>query len=425
MKQTICIMNDSFPPQIDGVANTAANYASIIERDLGHSIVVTPEFPEKDDSVFPFPVIRYPSLDARWFIGYMAGIPFSPTVAKQLRKENTAVMHCHCPSASLVLARELRNSIDVPVVFTYHTKYDVDIAKALKSDLLTDGAIRIMIENISACDEVWTVSRGAGENLKSLGFEGDYIVMENGVDMPLGRASEGSIASAAEGYDLPREVPVFLFVGRMMWYKGIRIILDALEGLKQQGVDFRMIFIGSGADLEEIRSYSDSLKLQDRCIFTGAIRDREILKAWYSRADLFLFPSTYDTNGLVVREAAACSLASVLVEGSCAAEGVAPDRNGFLISESPASLAVMLYRLCQKPEAMKRAGELAAKELYISWDTAVTKAYERYQTVIDYHRSGKYQKRRKLSDHLLNRQGELMSALSRIPKPEELLDRYL
>jgi len=425
MKQTICIMNDSFPPQIDGVANTAANYASIIERDLGHSIVVTPEFPEKDDSVFRFPVIRYPSLDARWFIGYMAGIPFSPTVAKQLRKENTAVMHCHCPSASLVLARELRNSIDVPVVFTYHTKYDVDIAKALKSDLLTDGAIRIMIENISACDEVWTVSRGAGENLKSLGFEGDYIVMENGVDMPLGRASEGSIASAVEGYDLPGEVPVFLFVGRMMWYKGIRIILDALEGLKQQGVDFRMVFIGSGADLEEIRSYSDSLKLQDRCIFTGAIRDREILKAWYSRADLFLFPSTYDTNGLVVREAAACSLASVLVEGSCAAEGVAPDRNGFLISESPASLAVMLYRLCQKPEAMKMAGELAAKELYISWDTAVTKAYERYQTVIDYHRSGKYQKRRKLSDHLLNRQGELMSALSRIPKPEELLDRYL
>ena len=61
-------------------------------------------------------------------------------VAKQLRKENTAVMHCHCPSASLVLARELRNSIDVPVVFTYHTKYGVDIAKALKSDLLTDGA---------------------------------------------------------------------------------------------------------------------------------------------------------------------------------------------------------------------------------------------------------------------------------------------
>ena len=38
-------------------------------------------------------------------------------------------------------------------------------------------------------------------------------------------------------------------------------------------------------------------------------RDREILRAWNTRADLFLFPSTFDTNGLVVREAAACGLA--------------------------------------------------------------------------------------------------------------------
>lgn len=425
MKHTICLMNDSFPPQIDGVANTVANYARIIERDLGHSVVVTPEFPEKDDKDFPFPVIRYPSLDARWFIGYMAGIPFSPTVARQLRAEKISLMHCHCPSVSLLLARELRTSVNVPVVFTYHTKYDVDLAKALKSELLTDSAVRIMIENISSCDEVWTVSHGAGENLRSLGYEGDYLVMENGVDMPLGRASEESVASAVKEYDLPEGVPVFLFVGRMMWYKGLRIILDALEGLKQQGTDFRMVFIGSGADLEEIRSYSEKLRLQDRCFFTGAIRDREKLKAWYSRADLFLFPSTYDTNGLVVREAAACSLASVLVEGSCAAEGVKADQNGFLISESAASLAVRLYRLCQEPEAMRRAGECAAKELYISWNTAVSRANDRYQIILENFAAGKYPKRKKLTDQLLKRQGELMNALSHIPKAEDILERYL
>ncbi|MBQ9421139.1 MAG: glycosyltransferase, partial [Lachnospiraceae bacterium] len=244
MKQTICLMNDSFPPQLDGVANTVSNYASIIEKKLGHSVVVTPEFPDKHDDRFGFPIIRFPSLDARWFIGYMAGIPFSPNVARQLKGEKVALMHCHCPAAAMVLARQLRSSVDVPVVFTYHTKYDVDIAKAVKSNLLTEGAVRIMIENISACDEVWTVSHGAGENLKSLGYEGDYIVMQNGVDMPLGRVSESEIAAATEGYDLPAGVPVFLFVGRMMWYKGIRIVLDALEGLKSQNTDFRMVFIG-------------------------------------------------------------------------------------------------------------------------------------------------------------------------------------
>ena len=52
-----------------------------------------------------------------------------------------------------------------------------------------------MVRNIEACDEVWTVSHGAGENLRSLGFRGEYRVMENGVDFPRGRATEAEIAA--------------------------------------------------------------------------------------------------------------------------------------------------------------------------------------------------------------------------------------
>lgn len=81
-----------------------------------------------------------------------------------------------------------------------------------------------------------------------------------------------------------------------------------------------MVFIGSGADAAEVQEYAKPLG--SKCIFTGAISQRETLRAWYCRADLFLFPSSYDTNGLVVREAAACDLAAVLIDGSCAAEGV-------------------------------------------------------------------------------------------------------
>lgn len=67
--------------------------------------------------------------------------------------------------------------------------------------------------------------------------------------------------------------------------------------------------------------------------FTSPQYDRSVIRAWYCRGDLFLFPSTFDTNGLVVREAAACELASVLVRGSCAAEDITDGRNGFLIEE--------------------------------------------------------------------------------------------
>ena len=415
MKHNIALLNDSFPPQIDGVANTVVNYATVIEKELGHAMVITPDYPDACDEQFPFPVIRYPSLDVRNFIGYMAGVPFSPTVLKAMKNEKTELMHCHCPSAALLIARETRFKLKAPVVFTYHTKYDVDLLKAFKLKLLSENVVKLMISNISACDEVWTVSRGAGDNLKSLGYDGDYIVMPNGVDMPLGRLDDGYVRETVKGYDLPDGVPVFLFVGRMMWYKGIRIILDAMEGLKSQNMDFRMVFIGDGADALDIRAYADQLKLGDKVIFTGTVRDRKALKAWYCRADLFLFPSSYDTNGLVVREAAASSLASILVRDSCAAEDVTEDRNGFLMTETAASLAAKLAVLCRYPEAMKQAGERAAEELYISWDSAIRRAYDRYEVVIENYRAGRYPRRRHITDEVLRSTGELMTVLSRMP----------
>lgn len=421
----ICLMNDSFPPVIDGVANVIVNYARYIEREHGHAVVVTPSYPGADDTAFPFPVLRYPSIDTRRLVGYVAGFPFSPELSNQLQDNHIELLHTHCPVASALLAREFRDVLEVPLVFTYHTKYDIDIAKAVQSRLLQEAAIRALVQNISACDEVWVVSRGAGENLRSLGYEGDYIVMENGVDVPRERVSDAAAADASAGYDLPAGTPVFLFVGRLMWYKGIRIILDALASLQAAGTDFRMVFIGDGADAEEIRAYCSSLDLAGRCFFTGSIRDRDVIRAWYCRADLFLFPSTFDTNGLVVREAAACGLASVLIEGSCAAEGVTDGRNGYLIEENASSLAAKLTALCADRSDTRAVGEGAAAELYLSWQDAVARAYVRYEIIIDRYRAGRYARRPKPADEFFRAHGELMTVLGRVEERGEELEQQI
>ena len=398
-KRTICLLNDSFPPEID-------------------AIVVTPTMPGADDSAFPFPVLRYPSIDTRKKLGYVAGYPFSPETARVLTEQKVELMHTHCPITSCLLARSLRAVVDAPLVLTYHTKYDVDIAKAVRGKLLQESAIRALVQNIASCDEVWVVSRGAGENLRSLGYEGDYIVMENGVDVPRGRVSDEAIAAATGRYDLPQNVPVFLFVGRLMWYKGIRIILDALKTLREKNVDFRMVFVGEGADGAEIRSYAEERKLSDRCFFTGAISDREIIRAWYGRSDLFLFPSTFDTNGLVVREAAS-GTATVMIRNSCASEGVGDGRNGFCIEENAAAMAAKLEELCRAPEVMQVVGENAQRELYVSWETAVQRAMARYEVVIDNYRSGKYPKRERFGDEFFKTQGGLMKAFASVSELSE------
>ena len=412
-KLNVCLINDSFPPEIDGVANAVTNYAQIITEKFGSAVVVTPDNPEADDSVYPFPVVRYPSVDMTKLVGYRAGFPFSAAVQKTLEAGNFDIIHSHCPITSTMLARSLRDRIKVPVVMTYHTKFDIDIANAIRGKLLQEEAKALLAANISACDEVWTVSRGAGENLRAIGYEGDYIVMPNGVDFPQGRVEDALIAQVTEGYDLPKNVPVFLFVGRMMWYKGIRIILEGIAKLRESGQDFRMVFVGGGNDKDEIAALTEKLGLSDRVFFSPPIHDRNLIRAWYCRADMFLFPSTFDTNGLVVREAAACALGSVLVAGSCAAEDVTDNVSGVLIEENADSMAAKLEELCREPEAMKRIGEAAQRDIYISWEDAIGHAWERYAVVIDNYRAGKYPEHEGMSDEFFHSIAKTMDAYNR------------
>ena len=222
--------------------------------------------------------------------------------------------------------------------------------------------------------------------------------MPNGVDFARGRVPEEDVRAVCRDFDLPEGVPVFLFVGRMMWYKGLRITLDALKKLKDAGHPFRMVFVGSGGDKDEVVAYANELGLSDCVFFTSPQYDRSVIRAWYCRGDLFLFPSTFDTNGLVVREAAACELASVLVRGSCAAEDITDGRNGFLIEENADSMAALLAKLCHEPEVLKRVGRQAQEEIYISWDDAVHRAQQRYEIVIEQYRSGGHSARRRFSD---------------------------
>ena len=359
-ERNICLTNDSFPPVIDGVANAVTNYARVIEKDYGSATVVTPYYPDADDSVFPFEVVRYPSIDLTKLVGYRAGNPLSAEVMQRLEEKHFDLIHTHCPVASTVLARILRDRIHVPLVFTYHTKFDIDIAHAIRGKKLQEAAIRALVENISACDEVWTVSRG-----------------------------------------------------RIMWYKGLRIILDAMKALKDSGCDFRMVFVGKGTDGPEVEAYCHELLLDDKVFFVAPAYDRDVIRAWYCRADLFLFPSTFDTNGLVVREAAACGLASVLIAGSCAAEDITDGRNGFFIEENAASMAALLKKIYQNRALLRQVGENAQKEIYISWDDAIHHACKRYDVVIDRFRSGAYPPHDAPSDEFYRRIAEYMAAVNR------------
>ena len=181
-----------------------------------------------------------------------------------------------------------------------------------------------------------------------------------------------------------------------------------------------MVFVGKGPDKELLEEKARTLGLMgsaggpDRCFFTGPIYDRDELRAWNTRADLFLFPSTFDTNGLVVREAAACGLSSVLIEGSCAAEGVTDGVNGFTIPESPEALAALLEKVSGDLGHLRQVGERAMEELYLSWQDCVARAYEQYQLILEKKEQGLLPARRKLpADYLVRLTARTMEERAR------------
>ena len=381
------LFNDSFPPTLDGVANCVMNYADIITKKHGEAVVVTPKYPHVVDN-YPYEVYRFQSAKFAGKMPYRVGNPFPPVTLLELNRKNFDLLHVHCPFASAVLANQLgvRPSKRPPMVFTYHTKYDIDIDKFVPNKRLNKISRSFILSNIKRADEVWTVSEGATQSLRSIGYQGEVIVMPNGTDFEKGIAPKEDVAELERMFRIKSDVPMFLFCGRMIWWKNIKIILDSLKNLADAGYKFQMFFVGDGIDRPAIEQYTRNLGLYDCVEFTGAIYDRRRLRAFFTRADLFLFPSTYDTSGLVVKEAAACSTATILVEGSCASEGVEHGFSGLLSKEDPEDYAKKIAEALNAPGTFKTLGLNAAEYVYYSWEESVDKAVKRYEKVIENHK---------------------------------------
>lgn len=373
--------NDSFPPTIDGVAQAVKNYAQNLQQNHCDVTVVTPRYQGVEDH-YPFDVYRYQSLPFEKWLRYRVGNPFNPKTLVELRKKKFDLIHIHAPFASSVLAAAMDPRRKIPVVLTYHTKFEYDMEKQIHSSAFLKVASQFMLNNINRADEVWAVTDGCGKALQNIGYEGDYYVMENGTDFPRGLADEAAVAAIREQYHIPDDAFVFLFVGRMMWYKNARIIIEAMRYLKKHGVPFRMLMVGGGVDLPDIQAYAAMSGVEDEVIFTGPIYDREMLRAYYSVSDIFIFPSTYDTSGIVVKEAAACSCPSLLVRGSCAAEGTAHGENAFLAEENGEDCGRVILEACQSRDTLHKVGRNASDTLYLSWEDAVDRAHNRYQQIL-------------------------------------------
>ncbi|MDQ7796769.1 MAG: glycosyltransferase [Spirochaetia bacterium] len=377
------LFNDGYVPIMDGVTVTVRNYALWLRKKLGPTYVITPFVPNYKDTD-PFPVIRFLSIPTIVRPPYRIGLPdLDIRLQFILKNRNFDIVHAHSPFAAGNLALRVAREKHIPVIATFHSKYRDDLMRAIAFKPIVDEQMKRIVDFFYSVDHVWVPQESVALTLREYGYKGPYDVVENGIDFEPPADITQCWARGAEYLKLPEEYSVGLYVGQHILEKNLEFLVRSLPAVMDALPNFRMVFVGKGYAKETLVDLARQLGISDRVIFHDVIYDRELLKDIYARADIFLFPSLYDTSGLVVREAAAMKTPSVLIRGSDAAEFIRDQENGFLCSEDKVDFAQTVVRALSDKDSLKKVADQAQKTLCRTWEDIAEEVAQRYRSILE------------------------------------------
>ena len=377
----IGLFTDTFIPIADGVGRVVLAYAETLPK-LGAQVTVSaPLYHFGNRAMLPFDLIDYSAIKIPTISQYSTGSPVLDThYRRRMRAAKLSIAHAHSPFAAGVEAVRIAKAKGIPLVGTFHSKYYDDFYKATKSETISKALVSNVVSFYEKCDEVWAVSSSTADVLYSYGFNGEIIVMPNGVNFRT--LNEDKLKEVEEKYGIG-DKKMLLFVGQIDYKKNIKLVLESAALLKKSGVDFILILAGRGPDKKSIKADIKELGIKDNTKLIGHIDDSALLDALYARARAFVFPSLYDNAPMVVREAAVMSTPSILINGSSAAEIVEDGVNGFLCDNTPESLFEKLKLLLDNKELAENAGKNAKESIPVSWENIISKALKRYEALME------------------------------------------
>jgi len=393
-KQTILYFCDTYYPIIDGVIKVLDNYATLIS-DRYNVVVVVPK--HKNSRIVSNPhylVIGTASIYFK-FVNYDLAFPDNDTYLKStLKKLKVHLIHAHSPFNMGIFARKLAQKLKIPFIMTLHSRYKQDFYNHTKNEAITKALLKNIMKVYNKSDEVWTMHDLCIKELISYGYKGKIYKVPNATDYEIPSNPEKLESYVNEKYNLAPNDLVFLFVGRLVKQKNILFIVESLKLLKDKNIKFKMFFVGPGPDEAELKAKIKELGMEEDVILTGKIMDREKLFSFYQRANLFLFPSTYDASSIVQIEAAAYKTPGVFIEGCVTANGIVHNQNGFLSKETHEDFAQVILNAISDKENLKRVSENAQNDLYINWKQVSEIVKDRY----DYHIKRNAKKQEKINN---------------------------
>ncbi len=324
----IVMVSNNYTPYSGGVVNSINAIIPVLQA-AGHEVtLITLQFLD-DHSDDPPWVIRVPCcIRFKYRQNHMA-IPWRSDyyVEQEIAKLAPDIVHSHHPFLLGNSARKVAKKMGILIVFTYHTVYEKYAHYVPLPAWLSMPIIKKLVRNYCVrVDGIIAPSRAIYEYMQGFGIQKPCVIIPSGI-LPIFIGPDpwvGKKKVADEPFTL-------LTVGRFVPEKNMPVLLDLFSQLDQSHFTFTLV--GYGSEFERIRSYAYTiLKLSpDRVRFIYK-PEKTVLAREYRAADLFLFSSTTDTQGLVLAEAMAAGTPVLAVDGPGQRDIVRDGFNGFLVS---------------------------------------------------------------------------------------------
>ena len=372
---------DDFYPSINGVNIVMDNCARCLS-EYGDVVLVVPYIDRKYIDDFPYKVIRVKGLRKKFFEHIWPLPTFDFEMKRQLDSEHFDLIHVHSPFIMGRFAVHFARKNNIPVVGTIHTQFGYELDRLHLKGICKKIPMDWVIKTFNLCDECFTVNEPIREIFTKLGVSNKFTIVPNATDLTTSETIEEDKAYINKKYDLDEKEPVLLFVGRISIVKNLLFMLDCLKILCDRGVRFQMLFVGPFEDEKIFYKKIRALHLEDHIKVCGAIYDRDLLKKIYVRADLFLFPSYYDTSSLVQVEAASQFTPTVFLENTPTALHVVNDENGFVTPFDKNAYADKIIEVLNDRTLLDHVSRRCHDSLYITWPDVCKTLFENYTRLV-------------------------------------------
>lgn len=331
----IVMFTNTFSPHVGGVARSVSELADGL-RDAGHNVlVIAPEFPNMplvEDNV-----IRIPALQRFAGTDFSVPIPASRSFDEDLDAFAPDIVHSHHPFLLGGTALRIAATRNLPVVFTYHTRYELYGAYALQdSQVMMRLALSLSLGYADLCDAVIAPSQSMADFICQHKVKVPVQVIPTGVKASEFNCGDGSALRREIG--IPSDAFVVGHVGRLAIEKNLNYLTDGLIKFLKKNYRAYFLVAGGGALEEQMRIRFANAGLKERLHMAGVVQGRALANI-YGAMDVFAFSSHSETQGLVLAEAMTASVPVVALDAPGVREIVENERNGLLLASNASSQA--------------------------------------------------------------------------------------